>query len=423
MAVLKIITGQIHSIIGNIFNQILFAMKKLAVIALSAAAIIGCSKENTNPGPDATAQKLNVLTSIQTRSAIDGTTMPVGSAIGVQLTDELGTGAFNGIALTPTGEGYYTDANNVRFINEAGENLWVSKTEDGADKLLMMTGANKGKVYAYYPYTASLTGLGTAATIPVSILNSGEIDVTNVEAGEPSVENDIDKYPAVTAEEEIDYLWHTPDENMVSAQTTSTAKLNFNHALARVSFRVYTSFAAKQAVSGEEGSYYALVGYTIKNKTNSNELHAVFEGATMNISTGAITGTTAGGEIQRTVKGYKMEKAISAEEETNTGKAAKRVSNLLFPLATITDGNSDNKSDKIELVLHIAKVSQDTEIEDVDASTAVGYAVPFDVTTVKAWEAGKNYTYTIKFTGSSLSVESVNVAAWTETVGGDMEVE
>lgn len=400
-------------------------MKKIAVIVLSAAAIIGCSKENTNPDPqEGTAQKLNVLTFIQTRSAIDGTVMPIGSAIGVQLTNETGDGAFDGIAGTPTGPGYYTDANNVRFINEAGENIWVSKTEDGADKLLMMTGANKGKVFAYYPYTASLTGLGASAAIPVTIANDGDIDVTDVAANEESsAANGIDTYPAVTSSNEVDYLWHTPDENMVSAQTTATAKLNFNHALSRVSFRVYTSFAAKEAVSGDEASYYALVGYTIKNKANSNELHATYNGATMNISTGAISGTTAGGEIQRTVTGYKMEKAASQEEETTTGEAAKRVSNLLFPLATITDGDGDNKSDNIELVLHIAKVAGETEITDVDAATAVGYAVPFDVTTVKAWEAGNNYTYTIKFTGSSLSVESVNVAPWNETVGGNMEIE
>ena len=63
-----------------------------------------------------------------------------------------------------------------------------------------------------------------------------------------------------------------------------------------------------------------------------------------------------------------------------------------------------------------------TDIADVDPATAVGYAIPFDVSTVKAWEAGKNYTYTIKFTGSSLSVESVTVAPWTETVGGNMDI-
>ena len=34
-----------------------------------------------------------------------------------------------------------------------------------------------------------------------------------------------------------------------------------------------------------------------------------------------------------------------------------------------------------------------------------------------------NYTYTIKFTGSSLSIETVSVKPWTETVGGNMEIE
>ena len=53
----------------------------------------------------------------------------------------------------------------------------------------------------------------------------------------------------------------------------------------------------------------------------------------------------------------------------------------------------------------------------------MGYALPFDVSTVTAWEAGKNYTYTVKFTGNSLSIETVTVTDWVEVVGGDMEIE
>lgn len=394
-------------------------------MTLAAAAVVGCSKENVKPGGEgAESQKLNVLTSIQTKSAIDGVVMPVGSAIGVQLTDATdNTKPFNGISSAQTGDGFYTDANNIRFINEAGANIWVSKAADGKDKLLMMTGANAGQVFAYYPYTATVTNLGESATVPVTIENTGEIDITGVTENEgASGANGIDKWPAVTAENETDYLWHTPDDNMVSAQTTTTAKLNMNHALSRISLRVYTSNAAKNAVEGDADSYYALVGYTIKNKANSSELHAQFSGATMNIATGIIAGTTAGGEIQRTVKGYKMDKATAEEQETATGEAAKRVSNLLFPLTAIADDDTDGKSDNIELVLHIARVAGTTDIADVDPATAVGYAIPFDVSTVKAWEAGKNYTYTIKFTGSSLSVESVTVAPWTETVGGNMDI-
>ena len=157
-------------------------MKKFVVMTLAAAAVVGCSKENVKPGGEgAESQKLNVLTSIQTKSAIDGVVMPVGSAIGVQLTDATdNTKPFNGISSAQTGDGFYTDANNIRFINEAGANIWVSKAADGKDKLLMMTGANAGQVFAYYPYTATVTNLGESATVPVTIENTGEIDITGV---------------------------------------------------------------------------------------------------------------------------------------------------------------------------------------------------------------------------------------------------
>ena len=90
----------------------------------------------------------------------------------------------------------------------------------------------------------------------------------------------------------------------------------------------------------------------------------------------------------------------------------------MFPLASI-EADTDGKSSKnIELVLQISRVGNDGR-----AVGSTNYYIPFDVTTVKAWSAGMNYTYTIKFTGSSLSIETVSVKPWTETVGGNMEIE
>ena len=51
-------------------------------------------------------------------------------------------------------------------------------------------------------------------------------------------------------------------------------------------------------------------------------------------------------------------------------------------------------------------------------------SLPFAITdNSSSWDAGKNYTYTIKFTGNSLSIETVTVTDWVEVVGGDMEIE
>lgn len=411
-------------------------MKKLFVFAVAAATMVGCNENengaNESPVDLSQAQQLKVLTSVSntTRTAVDGTTLPVGSAIGVMVTDEAGTADF---VPTATGNGnadggYYTDGRNVRFANEAGENTWAAVNTEGQTKLLLFAGEEKGKVFGYYPYTedANVLGIGAATTIPVKILNSGNI-VVGDEPGQGTLDG-VDSKKAYTAEEEIDFMYNTCND-IVGAKTTTTAKLTMNHAMARVSFRVYTSAEAQNAVQGQDASYYQLVGYTIKNKSNNQaegELHASFkysadaDATRMNIQDGTITGTIAGGEIARTIEGYKMVRS-TANDETNNKTAADasfRVSNLLFPLDNIT-ADANNKSQNIEVVFSIQRMNAD----GTEAIAPVGYALPFDVSTVTAWEAGKNYTYTVKFTGNSLSIETVTVTDWVEVVGGDMEIE
>lgn len=407
-------------------------MKQIFVLALAAVAIVGCSKDENGGNGDQTpgqTQQLKVLTSVQNKSAVDGTVLPKGSAIGVMVTDEAGTADF-----TPSAQGngnadggYYTTGRNVRFANEAGENTWASVTVEGKTKLLLFAGDEKGKVFGYYPYTedANVLGIGDKTTIPVKILNEGKI-VVGDEPGQGTLDG-VDSKKAYTAEEEIDFMYNTLN-NVVGAKTTTTAKLEMKHALSRVSFRVYTSADAQAAVQGDDQSYYQLVGYTIKNKSNglsAGELHAQFkytadgDATRMNIQTGEITNTIAGGEIARTIEGYKMVKSTANDEENNkiAADASYRVSNLLFPLAQITA--ESNKSKNIEVVFSIQRMKNDGS-SDVQP---VGYALPFDVSTVTAWEAGKNYTYTVKFTGNSLSIETVTVTDWVEVVGGDMEIE
>lgn len=410
-------------------------MKQLFVLALAAATIVGCSKNegeggNGNQVPGQT-QQLKVLTSVSnTRSAVDGVVLPKGSAIGVMVTNEAGNADFTPSA-TGNGNadgGYYQNGRNIRFANEAGENTWASVTTDGKTKLLLFAGDEKGKIYGYYPYTedANVLGIGDATTIPVKILNSGNIIVSEDE-GQGTLDG-VDSKFAATDEEEIDFMYNTKND-VVGAKTTTTAKLEMKHALARVSFRVYTSAEAQDAVQGDAASYYQLVGYTIKNKSNGQEdgeLHAQFKytadanATRMNIQTGEISGTIAGGEIARTIEGYKMVKSKANDEAGNkaAADASYRVSNLLFPLANIT-ADANNKSENIEVVFSIKRVKNDGT-SDVEP---VGYALPFDVSSVTSWDAGKNYTYTVKFTGNSLSIETVTVTDWVEVVGGDMEIE
>ena len=412
-------------------------MKKIFALGLAAVAIVGCSKnenvDNGTTGLQGSSYQLKVLTSVSntTRTAVDGTVLPKGSDIGVMVTDLAGAADFVPSNKTGNGNadgGYYQNGRNIRFANEVAENTWTSTTVDGKTKLLLFSGEETGKVFGYYPYTedANVKGIGANTTIPVKILNEGNI-VVGDEPGQGTLDG-VDSKKAYTAEEEVDFMYNTRNDE-VGAKTTTTAKLEMQHALARVSFRVYTSAEAKQAVAGDADSYYRLTGYTIKNKTVSGvtegELHAGFkytaddDATRMNIQTGDITGTIAGGEITRTIEGYKMVRSTDNTPEANkvAADASYRVSNLLFPLKTIT-ATADNKSENIEVVFSYEFVKGDGTVDKT-----ASYALPFDVSTVTAWDKGKNYTYTVKFIGNAFSIETVTVTDWVEVVGGDMEIE
>lgn len=415
-------------------------MKKIFVLALAATAVVACSKSENGEGAEpipSQAQQLKVLTSIntQTRTAVDGAALPQGSVIGVHVvtgTPETSDEAvFNPTKMTGELDNYYTDGSNVRFENATGVNNWTSTDENGDTKLLLFSGSETARVYGYYPYNAALTGVGAAATVPVSILPEGTIKVGA--AAPETVNPDDPDALAATAANEIDYMFDaTADpDNKVGAQTTTTAKLTLKHALSRVSFRMYTAHDAKQAVSGDDQTHskYKFVGYVIKNKSGKSGLKAKVDettGATMKISDGTIDGTVAGGEISRTIEGYVMERAKESADDQDAADAEAadksfRVSNLMFPHETLTATADGKKTADIEVVFMIAKVKADGTQE----GDPVGYALPFAVETDKSdsWLAGKNYTYTVKFTGNALSIETVTVTEWEEVAGGNMEIE
>lgn len=414
-------------------------MKKLFVFALAAATMVGCSKSENGEGAKVPGQtdQLRVLTSVstQTRTAIDGTSFPKGSYIGVQVTKTNDTELMTGASGNNTYL-YYSDGKNVRFGNEAGVNTWSSIDEDNKTHLFLLTGADVGRARGYYPYTAALEGVGaddnTGAKIPVQIQKTGEITVGD--ENDPSTGSDnnagtFDDKLAYTSENEIDYMYDdTPQGDSkfnyeVSASSTTTAKLRLAHALSRVSFRMYTAFNAPKAFVNDNDSYYELVGYTIKNRTGSTEFCANFDADTkMNIATGKLEGVLSGGEISRTIEGYKMQRSLADtdDENKNAADASYRVSNLVFPLNQITpDDDNVLISKNIEVVFQIVKVSGTG-----DKSEPIGYALPFAITAESgSWDRGKNYTYTVKFTGTALSIETVTVTDWVEVIGGDMEIE
>ena len=399
--------------------------RSVAVLLLGAVlSLLGCSKVgnaevgNGNNGsgdfPEQSCQ-LKVQTSVQTRSAVDGTVLPKGSAIGVVVTTTDGSSFFTPSVTSGSGSadgGYYPDGRNVRFCNETGVNTWTSTTVDGKTRLLLFSNGERGKVYGYYPWTADgdIEGTGSSATVPVGILREGTIDVHGMGGSDK----------AATAEGEKDYMYSSRNDEVGTA-TTTTARLVMEHVLARVSFRMYVSAAAQAAVDGDEGSYYEFTGYTLRNRNGSDDLVARFDGNTrMKVSTGEITGALSGGEYVRRIEGYRLErsKGNTPDDDNSVASASPRVGHLCFPLASIA--HDGGKTTGLEVVFEVRRMRGGGTV----ASGPAAYALPLAVEVGKSdkWEAGKHYLYTVKFTGSSLSIESVTVTDWNEVVGGDMNI-
>ena len=393
----------------------------VAVGLLLAGCSKGSDRENASVpggGSDEPVRSghLKVQTSVLTRSAVDGTVLPQGSAIGVVVTTTDGNAFFTPSATTggSADESYYPDGRNVRFCNETGVNIWTSTTAEGKPRLLLFTGEDRGRVYGYYPWTddADIEGEGSSATIPVGILNEGTIAVA-------AADGTTDK-PAYTAAGEKDYMYSSRNDE-VGARSSTTARLVMEHVLSRVSFRMYASAAAQAAAEGDENSYYEFVGYMLKNRSGSEELVARFDGNTrMSVGTGEITGALSGGEIVRRIEGYRLERSNgdTPEDDNAAAVASARVGNLCFPLAAI--GHDGGKTTGIEAVFEVRRMRGDGTV----ASGPAAYALPLAVVPGESdkWEAGKHYTYTVKFTGGSLSVESVTVTRWNEVAGGDMNI-
>ena len=393
-----------------------------SAVVLVAGAVLpaGCSGDRGEDNVPGRSDRLRVLTSVRTRTAVDGTSLPRGSAIGAVVTTEDGSAYFTPSATAGSGAaggGCYADGRNVRFANGTDANTWTPTTEEGGTKLLLFAGTDKGKVYGYYPWTsdADLRGEGSSATVPVRILNEGTIVV-----GDAPGRDGPGSGSAYTAADDIDYMYSSRSD-VVGTETTTTASLEMEHVLSCVSFRIYASSDTEAAVEGDADSYYEFAGYTLRNRSGSSELVAGFDDDTrMSVADGRITGAVPGGEIVRRIEGYRMLRAAENTPEADEAAAAAspRVGNLCFPVKSIS--HDGRKSTRMEAVFEVRRMRGDGTL----AAEPAGYVIPLAVVAGESdsWEAGKHYTYTVKFTGRSLPVESVTVTDWTEVPGGDMSI-
>ena len=229
---------------------------------------------------------------------------------------------------------------------------------DGSDKIYLTNA--EATIYAYYPTDDkhNITNL----TIPVTLLEGTE--ATTITAV-----NNVTGTSIAAATGEVDCMYAMPVLKVTNkSNQTKGVELTMKHALSMVSFRVYKA--------------------------------ADYEGTgklTKIIKTGAITeGTPTAATYTRTIKdGYTL-------EDTAAGAGAKKFSIMVLPISTI--GN-----DKIQATFTID-----------GAEYTVKLTAPSDNS--GAWLAGKNHLYTVKLSGTELSISTITVTQWVGVVGGTLEI-
>lgn len=287
--------------------------------------------------------------------------------------------ALGSVAVYASGHADYTSQNNYAIYT------WGTSWASGTDKIYL-TNAN-ATIHAHYPaYTPDQAG--TPTSTPLKAANS-KIAVTVLETG--SI--DANGTGILASAGEVDYMWATAVADVNNNSNNTNVTLAMNHALARVSFRVYK--AADYFGTG------ALSKIVLKNKQNGSSL-SKGTSPVMNITDGTITENTAqAATFTRNISNY----TIGTEKSS-----AKQVSLLVLPINTAFD------SDAIQLEITVDGAAYTVNLTPPDATlNGSGNA--------GKWFAGKNYLYTAKLSGSEFSITTVTVAPWEDKViGGDLEI-
>lgn len=333
--------------------------KQLMNLALISGLLLttGCGDDqNTGTAENNDPVELRISPKVTlTRGVVDGAAFADGTTV----------------AVYAEGTDYTADKSNNYAKYKYSSSAWNS---DGSDKIYLTNA--EATIYAYYPTDDkhNITNL----TIPVTLLEG--TDATTITAV-----NNVTGTSIAAATGEVDCMYAMPVLKVTNkSNQTKGVELTMKHALSMVSFRVYK--AADYEGTGK------LTKIVLKNVDAGTTLS---KGAspTMNIKTGVITeGTPTAATYTRTIKdGYTL-------EDTAAGAGAKKFSIMVLPIST-SIGN-----DKIQATFTID-----------GAEYTVKLTAPSDNS--GAWPAGKNHLYTVKLSGTELSLGTITVTQWEEVVG------
>lgn len=369
----------------------------------------GCSNEEDPVTPiDDTKVELGITAGVAlTKSAIDGGEQK--DATGGNLMGALAVYAKDKEATTS----YST--NNYALYTRNNE-TWSATVVSGETPKIFLT-SDVATIYAYHPaYTPDATNhnmqttgdplkmtgtLGTDAKIDVSVFEGGTSPANQKTNSTITVPADYNATAGkiLSAPGEVDYMWAEKTSNTDKFEasngktggTTSSVALNMKHALSMVSFRVYN-----------DGNY-AKTGLLskIELKNESNTVLSKGTSPTMDIASGSITaGVEAAATYTRIIANHDNSNGYTLPKQgvaPNAGTDAAKDAAAVFSILVLPDASAVAKN-KIQVTFTI-----DGESFVVTLAT--------DGTSLQ-WERGKNYLYTAKLSGKSLTLSSVTVEAW-----------
>ena len=419
--------------------------KTMWVMLIALLTATSCSETETeiDPEPGSGGQvalgitpnlKVDAGTKAATKSVVNGelityTDYSTAPGLGVLVTNSGATGWY-----TPDGD----DASwhHIQYMGDEKGANWISiKTKGNTYKATSEAPyylkETVGKVYAYYPFDASLTSNFTSSIsnetdlkIPVTVLASGSIDASTNNAkkywNSSSSTWTTQRAPVKHTEAtEKDYLYFAGTEGRYvnngrakgqipfdpeGGATNNDTKnpgylvnLDMNHGLGMVSFRVYDG----AHLSADNVTFTKFV---IRNHTGGSNFLKTGTGK-MALADGAITENTTTGSVTRTITNYTLMRQIEAGETQGeyafiesgsqvTGQVVSRsVSSLVYPVAF---GDS-----QIDVVITLEEESK----------PAVDYTVTLPG---YEWTAGTNCVYTFSAGRNKLTLMDVTVQEWTD---------
>lgn len=361
---------------------------------------VGCGESILPEGQDTGVAELQVSPQVVlTRGAIDAGSdaSAVGKALG-------------SIAVYANSKTTNKTTNNYGLYTY-NSSAWGNSS--ATDKIYLS--AEEATIYAHYPayqpgsngeFQSSSTVLKASdssgeytesSTISISVFpgKSGDANAKiDFNSTDNSESNSSGSAKILAASGEVDYMYADQGSTGVKASykngsdsKTGKVTLAMKHALAMVSFRVYADHTYKNT-----GAFSKLV-LANKSGDTKNVLNNGGTTPTMKIKDGTITpgSSPAAVTYTRDIANYTLSKATADTDQARaTAKnSARKASILVLPESTV---------DKSTVEATLTIDNQDYKVALPGSNSA--------------WEAGKNYLYTVKLSGSELVISSVTVTEW-----------